>query len=145
MKTLKILASVLAISLFASLAMSFPASAAETKDTYFPEITIGYARGTGHNTITRPKTNTSSNYVHNKSGFNLNIVTRNSAGGNYTVGGNAIVPTAQRRIRTTIYESGYRSCYLDINTVYSGTSGILKGVWSPDCTDYAMKNYPAAN
>ena len=139
MKKRKILGMLCALSI--SVMAGVPVCAANTGDMPLPNKLIGFSYSQAAITLERPKSDASSNYVQNTSGFDLWVESRTPSGKNLTVNGHAIVPTAKRRVRNNIYESGYRSCKLWINTTKSGTTGYLTGGWSPDCAG----DYPAAN
>lgn len=123
-----------------SMILSVSALAAETRDEELPNKKIEFSYNTAAQTRVRNKTNATSHYIYNKSGFNIWV--RSLVGNvNTTLRGHAIIPTAERFIYNNVYERGYRSCRLDITTATSGTTGILRGVWSPD----SVGNYPVAN
>lgn len=127
--------------LSATAMVSLPVFADETSDTQLPTTKIGFSFTQAANTGFRPKTNTTSHYIKNTSGFNLWVRSMNSGGTNLTVNDHAIVPVAERFIRNLVYEKGNRNCKLNVTTAVSGTTGTLRGLWSPD----SVGSYPNAN
>ena len=128
-------------------ATAMTASAAETSDTALPSSYITYTGGA--NTTVRSKTNTTSVYMYNKSGMTLWVwANGGSKPGNpalydagTTIGGHANVMPGQYKVRTLIYEKGYRTAWLNITTATSGVAGNCSGLWSPD----SIGSYPSAN
>lgn len=131
----------LMLVLSATFATAMPVSAKNNNDINFPTKKIGFSSSQAFHTGYAAKEDKSSHYIKNTSGFNLLVISQAPGGRNCTNKNRAIIPTAERFIYNQIYEWGYRSCRLKITTANSGTSGYLKGCWSPD----SVGNYPVAN
>lgn len=131
---------------FVSMTSFITVSANNQDDTKLPgeHITYYLCAKTGY----RGKTDDSSVYVDNRSGFSIDVRTFGAMNNNYSTEGvnctyhnYAIVPSAKRLIHNLIYENGYYYCRLKVYTANNGTSGTLKGYWSPD----SVGTYPYAN
>ncbi|MCL2083518.1 MAG: hypothetical protein FWH04_09855 [Oscillospiraceae bacterium] len=139
--------SVICATMVLASLLAVPASAANTSDSVYSFSVGQYDKGgIAGKTEKRQKTNTSSMYLKDESGVALQMQGRGSttSGGTYvnkTIGGvGAMSPSAQVRVRTTIYESGMTWAQFHIWTWYAGNR-TLKGKWSPDCAG----TYPYAN
>lgn len=142
-KAKRLMSSILALGM--AIALSIPVFADEAMpmsamDSKFPTQFISYSKS--YNSVIRTKEDASYNYVNNTSGFNLWVITKaGSDKSNQTKNGHAVVPSGEWFIANYVYENGYRSCLLNVTTATSGTSGYLKGKWSPD----SVGSYPVAN
>ena len=116
-------------------------AAGNVTDTNLPTKKISFSYDTAARTPLRTKEDKTSHYLKNTSGFNLWVRSLNSSNVNCTYKSYAIVKPGEWFIWNTVKESGYSSCKLDITTATSGTTGTLRGVWSPD----SVGSYPAAN
>lgn len=144
-KTKWLMGSLLSLVLVVALEVPAFAKEPETRtieDSTFPTRFIGYSTSSGYNTILRGKDDKSYHYIMNTSGFNLWVISKAGRDkSNQTIGGHAIVPNGEWFIANLIKERGYSTCYLNITTATSGTSGYLSGKWSPD----SVGNYPVVN
>ena len=136
----KLLTTILAAS---TLVMaSVPAYAKNNADTKLPEKFIGYAYSQAANTGVRAKEDSTYHYIWNQSGFSLWVRSMDSTGKkNLTTKDHAVIREGRYFISNQVYEKGYRKCKLNITTATAGTSGYLKGFWSPD----SVGHYPVAN
>lgn len=136
----KFLTTVLAASTV--IMASVPTYAKNNTDTKLPEQFIGFGYNTAANTAVRAKQDDSYHYIWNKSGFNLWVRSFDKTGRkNLTTHGYAIIPCGQRFISNVVYEKGYRACKLNVTTATEGTTGKLRGLWSPD----SVGHYKVAN
>lgn len=88
-----------------------------------------------HNVYTQyaDKYDASYNYINNESSLRLRVITYSQNGTNCTKNSYAVIPgNTERFITNYVYEWGYRNCRLYIRADISGSSGDLKGKWSPD-------------
>ena len=144
-KTKKLMSGIIAMGM--AIALSIPVFADEVVpmsavDSDFPTPFIGYTSSKSYNTGTRSKDNTTYNYVLNTSGFDLWVITRAGRDkSNQTKNGHAIVKSGEWFIANYVREKGYTSCFLNITTATSGTSGYLRGKCSPD----SVGSCPVAN
>ena len=142
-KVKKLMSGILAMGM--AIALSIPVAADEAMpmsaiDFKFPARFISYSNS--YNSVIRSKEDVSYNYVNNTSGFDLWVVTKAGTDkSNQTKNGHAIVPRGAWFIANYVYENGYRSCFLNVTTATSGTSGTLRGEGSPD----SVGSYPVAN
>lgn len=90
----------------------------------------------------RDKYDASYNYINNEIGLQLRVITYSQSGTNCTKKSSAVIPGNSKRFITNyVYEWGYRNCRLYIRADISGSSGKLKGKWSPD----SLGSYIVAN
>lgn len=133
-KIMKNIAFVMSLTTIISSSAALSASAANIGDTALPSKFIVFTTFT--NTPSRAKKDTTSVYMYNQSGMNPWVYTNagTSPGANadrlidqgLTVGGHAVVPTGQYKIRNLIRENGYTSAWRNISTAVSGVSGIFE-------------------
>lgn len=112
-------------------------------DSTFPSTFI--SNTSSYESNHRYKENSSSVYINNTSGLDLNVniygATNISSYGANCTPRKTIVQTGKWLMHNTVNESGYTYCYLKINANKSGVSGYLTGQWSPD----SVGSYPYAN
>lgn len=133
---------ILTMGLMMGLSTAVFASAPETRTAHnstLPSSFISYS--TGVNTDWRYKDDYTYHYVKNESGVNLWVVSYAPDGSDQTRGGHAIVPTGEYFVTNFVKEHGYPKCRLNVSTSTSGTTGTLKGAWSPD----SVGSYPVVN
>mgnify|MGYP004476932643 FL=1 len=122
---------------------SMSAFAQNNVDTELPNKKVAFAYSTAADTALRRKEDSTSHYIKNTSGFDLWVVSKNSAGVNRTYKNHAIIPTTKEwSIYNSVFESGDQYCKLSITSAKSGVSGYVKGVWSPDCYGYVSPANP---
>lgn len=141
-----IMGSILSLGMVATLALPVCAqepTARSATDSTIPSRFISYT--TEYNTDHRQKDTSGYIYLKNDAGFNLWVIAKasvNSANcmsrdpNNYYA--HSIVPTGQYFLTNYVIERGYGNCYLNLTTATSGTSGYVKGAWSPD----SVGSYP---
>ncbi len=117
-----------------------PVCANNNKDTQFPRKYVAFTSYAY--TGVRGKTDNSSHYVYNKSGFAIYVHSLDANKKDHTVNNVAAIPAGKERfVRNNIYEHKKYECMLQLSTMRMQDDGTLKGVWSPD----SVGNYPYAN
>lgn len=116
-------------------------AAGNISDEELPTKKIEFSFATAAQTRLRQKLDKTSHYIKNTSGFDLWVRSLSSTNENCTYKFHAIVKSGEWFIWNEVGERKFTQCKLDISTATAGTTGILRGVWSPD----SVGNYPVAN
>ena len=141
MKKAKRLLAFGAAAMMLAASLSFPASAANTKDKPW-NFSVDYSNKP-YTTALREKTNASGVYVYYKEGTVNGVIcdVLNSEGDSMCRKKGVVPKEARRLIAQYVYENGFRLCRLKLQSNTITISGGAGGVWSPD----SAGSYPYAN